>query len=166
MSATQDSQWSAALIKFRDAANAFIEAVDRASSTECGELFTRLNFLLPELYSAALALPVVAPDSADIETSQLDTDAWSTVFKSLQEKFGSRDLYWTVFDSTEKAEPLQGSLADDISEIYMDLKSDLALCDRKPLSADLLWSIRFSFTSHWGRHLTSALKVIYDSHVS
>ena len=71
-------------------------------------------------------------------------------------------MYWGVFESGEKEEPVQGSLACDISEIYSDIKEALELASRDVAGSDVLWDIRESFRHHWGRHAMSALKVIHD----
>jgi len=39
------------------------------------------------------------------------------------------DGYWEVFDPTEKEQPVFGSLAIDIAEIYLDLKDALRLLE-------------------------------------
>ena len=68
-------------------------------------------------------------------------------------KIGTFDTYWTIFDFTEKQEPVQGSLAGDISEIYFDLKECLNLKENGVARSDVLFDWRLAFRSHWGRHL-------------
>jgi hypothetical protein len=60
---------------------------------------------------------------------------------------------------------VQGSIALDISEIYLDLKKDLHHIEERASQRDFLWDLRFSFRSHWGPHLLAALKAIHDRHV-
>lgn len=78
-----------------------------------------------------------------------------------QEKIGSLDTYWQVFDPTHKEEPVQGSLSGDISEIYFDLKHSLELEQTDAARSDALFDWRLDFRSHWGRHLLGAMAGIH-----
>jgi hypothetical protein len=77
--------------------------------------------LLPP--ASAPYFPSVAPDTSEIDGTPIPKEEWSQLFHSLKERLGPLDGYWEIFDSTEKGEPIQASLAEDISEIYHDLKS-------------------------------------------
>ena len=85
------------------------------------------------MYEAALRLPDVAreidepPDEARVTARQ-----WKDVFDRLQEALPGDDYYWTVEPSIEK-EPVElvGSLADDLADIYADVKPGL----------DLAWTV-------------------------
>jgi hypothetical protein len=153
------------LQRFRAAATTFIEAVDSASNLERGLFLAAIGRCLAELYTSALYLPSVSPDTSETDETPFRREEWSQLFQSLKEKIGPLDNYWEIFDSTEKSEPVQGSLAGDISEVYYDLKNDLRLEQRAIDRADLLWQIRESFTGHWGRHALEALKAIRDLHL-
>jgi hypothetical protein len=77
--------------------------------------------LLPP--ASAPYFPSVASDTSEIDGTPIPKEEWSQLFHSLKERLGPLDGYWEIFDSTEKGEPIQASLAEDISEIYHDLKS-------------------------------------------
>lgn len=156
---------SSLLHRFRAAATNFIKVVDSAPNLERDEFIASVNRSLAELYSSALYLPVVEPDTAGANGTSFASDKWVGLFHSLKEKIGPLDAYWGIFDSTEKSEPAQGSLAGDISEIYYDLKENLQLEETGITSGDLLWDLRESFREHWGRHATEALKAIYNLHL-
>jgi hypothetical protein len=151
--------------RFRQAALEFLGIVDASAN------FPREGFLamvvnsLAELYSSALRLPVVEPDTAETDNAPFRAQEWATLFNSLKEKIGSDDGYWTVFDSTEQRDPVQGSLARDISEIYSDLKDALLILQAGAPNRDSLWELRFSFRSQWAKHALGALTAIHDLHV-
>jgi Domain of unknown function (DUF5063) len=153
------------LQRFRAAATNFIEAVDSAPNLERDDFLASMGRCLAELYSSALYLPAVEPDTAGTDETPFPTEKWAGLFHSLKEKIGPPDAYWGVFDSTEKGDPAQGSLAGDISEIYYDLKQDLQLEEKGITGGDLLWELRESFREHWGRHTIEALKAIRDLHL-
>jgi hypothetical protein len=53
-----------------------------------------------------------------------------------------------------------GSLADDVGDIYLDLADGLELWAAGNLAA-AVWEWRFGLESHWGQHLTGALRAIH-----
>jgi len=124
-----------------------------------------LSHCLAELYSSALDLPAVEPDTAGTDEMPFATEKWAELCNSLRAKIGPLDIYWGIFDSTEGSSPAQGTLAGDISEIYFDLKHDLQLEEIGIPQADFLWELHSSFRSHWGRHLLGALVAIHDRHI-
>jgi Domain of unknown function (DUF5063) len=150
--------------RFRAAAAKFIEIVDSAPHLETEVFLANVSHGMAELYSTALSLPAVEPDT-DTDNSPVKTANWDELHRSLGEKIGPLDTYWTVFDFTEKPEPVQGSLAADISEIYADLKQSLRLEELGIPKADVLFDWRLDFRSHWGRHLLGALTAIHHRNV-
>ncbi|MGD0839536.1 MAG: DUF5063 domain-containing protein [Candidatus Acidiferrales bacterium] len=156
---------NSALNRFRVAAEAFIEAVDSAPTVKRDAFLSSINHCLAELYSSALRLPAVAPDTSQVDETPSVKREWEGLFLSLREKIGPLDGYWNVFDSTTKSTTVQGSLSIDISEIYSDIKQGFRLEVVGVPEADFLWDLRFSFRSHWGRHALGALTAIHDRHV-
>ncbi len=53
-----------------------------------------------------------------------------------------------------------GDVADDISDIYIDVRRGLDLFDRG-LESDALWVWVFNFHIHWGKHATSAIRALH-----
>jgi hypothetical protein len=80
---------------------------------------------------------------------------------------GSQRGYWAYFDPTEPLDSTQeiifGDLADDLADIYRDIKPGLrawATSDDAYLSHIVFgWKIPL-FGSHWGVHAVSALRAL------
>jgi hypothetical protein len=153
------------LDRFRAAAENFMQTVDSVAAMEREPFMARLSHCLAELYSSALDLPAVEPDTTSIDETPFDKEKWAEQFNALKGKIGSLDTYWKIFDSTENEPPVQGTLAGDISEIYFDLMHNLHIGEKGISHADFLWELRFSFRSHWGKHLLGALAAIHDRHI-
>ena len=58
-------------------------------------------------------------------------------------------------------ELLTGSLADDLTGVYLDLKSGLDQLRSGVPNRDVIWEWRFTFWSHWGEHAVNALRIIH-----
>jgi hypothetical protein len=130
---------------FRAAARNFIQTVDSVASIEREPFIARLSHCLIELYSSALDLPAVEPDTASIDETPFDPEKWTQLCNTLRDKIAPFDAYWRIFDSTKNEPPVQGTLAGDISEIYFDLAHDLHIQQKGITHADYLWSYGFPF---------------------
>jgi Domain of unknown function (DUF5063) len=111
------------------------------------------------LYAAALELPVVE-FSDHPDRPAMGQDAWNVMFKS----FGSFpfNYYREVFDPSieDSDEPVVGDVADDLTDIYSDLTEGLWLLDHGHALA-AVWTWKFTFDAHWGRHAVSALRALH-----
>lgn len=72
------------------------------------------------------------------------------------------NYYATLCDPREicNSEVTMGDLADDLADIWRDLKRGLGLYEMGRHTA-AAWDWRYSFRSHWARHATSALEALY-----
>ena len=166
-----------AVASFRIVASRFISVIRDHDSYSAPELLHLVHPLLAELYASGFVLPV-KPESAYDEDEDYEDDyvvpaadpvaleqhhaRWRAVFFALKTQFGPRwDSYQIVFDSyaAQPEEPVTGSLADDLSDILLDLERGEQLWMQGELDA-AVWDWRFGFESHWGEHVTGALRAI------
>lgn len=125
------------LSRFRNAALSFCEFIDSAPNLAAESFLIGVEARLLELYASALWLPAVVLDSPDGEDRSFPIDDWSAIFERLRENLGKYDRYWTIFDSTVKSAPVDGSQASNISEIYSDIKEALELLSKSIPDASL-----------------------------
>ena len=159
--------------RFAGIVNRFCSVVDSASGMERADLLLQIYRILPKLVDEAIGLP-------DIELSDYDEpiegggrvarranvrqslQQWDQLYSLLKEKLGDWDRYSQVFDPTEDKEAIPGSLADDIADIYGDLKEGLVRSETQQAQPeDIIWSWRLLFYSHWGKHAIDALLAIH-----
>ena len=112
---------------------------------------------LASLIAFALDLPDTACDAND--PRKISQEAWRSVFK----RFGELPVnyYSNCVDPLHAsgAESSLGDLADDLADIWRDLKSGLVLFDAGNVAA-AAFAWREGFVIHWGRHAASALYVL------
>ena len=161
--------------RFGVIARNFCSVVDSASSMDRTELLGRIYRILPKLIDEAISLPDVelrdsdgqiegtcTPAGSHIIPRQKELEDWDRLYKSLKDKLGDWDLYHQVFDPTEDNEAIFGTLADDIADIYRDLKKGLNLDEMpQPRPEDFIGEWRLLFYSHWGKHAMDALLTIH-----
>ena len=168
------NDWKIEHARFSSIAERYCGLVDSASELTRTQLLVALYRFLPELLSEAIRLPDTDPHdrvSKDDPNENLapkfshprlsDSD-WSKLFQSLRQKLGDADLYQEIFNPIEGKDSVTASLADDIADIYRDMRNGLSLATVEAASpADVIWEWRFGFYSHWGDHAINALRTIH-----
>ncbi len=123
--------------------------------------------LLPRLHADVVAL--ADPGGGEIVCENADLDERFALFSQLHARLGEQDVYWLEFDHPEDAqgdgEHRTGSLADDLTDIYFELKRGLQLLDAAgPDAVAHLWEV--GFNRHWGQHLVDAERHLYTLRVN
>lgn len=159
--------------RFGAVAHEFCSIVDSAPKLDKVELLTAIYVVLPRLINEAIGLPKIeTPDEDDApiepeppsvrQKASMTDEQWGLLYNSLKEKLGDWDLYWQVFDPTTDKEAVCGTLADDIADIYRDLKEGLVLKETlAALPDDIIWEWRLRYYFHWGKHALDALLTIH-----
>lgn len=139
-----------------------IEQVDKAGSS----WLEALARLLPRIHAAVLALEEMV-DTQQACTLSADYERRFALYSRLRRLLGERDHYRMVFDSGQVDALVSGSLADDITDIYFELKGGLDILRRDPehpAKAASTW--RHGFIVHWGQHLVDAERHLYELKVN
>jgi hypothetical protein len=156
---------------FLTLARRYCETVETREPDDPVSFLRNVQPLLAGLCHAALLLPGL--DEIDLPNGGegLDTrddahgliDRWRPLMQGLIDDLGADADYWEMFDPYELAHPLQGSLADDLADVFIDLDEGLRRWDGADfaLRRAIVWEWRFSYENHWGRHATSALRAIH-----
>jgi hypothetical protein len=159
---TPDEQ--SAIERFPLVAEEFCHFIENYNGHSRKQLVQELTVRLARLCEVGARLPLVEPATEGVDSTPQSvashTEEWAKLSGSLRRFFGELDGYWELFDPTEKEEPVFGSLATDIAEIYLDLKDALRLLKSGAALDDIHWEWRFDFREHWSRHATRALKVL------
>jgi hypothetical protein len=138
-------------------ANRFMDVISAMEQLPTFEFLRRVGLAIADLYSGALDLPDIEPET----DTNVAKSSGGSIYTPLRDKLGSFDDYWKVFDSSEKEDPVHGSLADDISDIHHDLRKGLHLADHNASPSEVIWLWRLLFQSHWGAHAVGAMCAIY-----
>ena len=129
---------------------------NRASDREWLEALFKL---MPRLHSAVTALTTY--DMAhEAPQPVVDLDERFELYSRLRKLLGERDSYWLEFDAAPEEVHMSGSLADDLTDIYFDLRHGLDLLDEAwPQQAAQVW--QSTYRVHWGQHLVDAERHLY-----
>lgn len=115
--------------------------------------------LLPRIHADMAAL---GPANGKGEPMKVDLDARFDLFTRLRHLLGDRDSYWMQFDTAQDDQAMSGSLADDLTDIYCELKYGLKSLQAEQDSDSTMNSWRHGYRVHWGQHLVDAERHLYE----
>ncbi len=119
----------------------------------------QINELLPQLHAA---MTTVGPWQEDKPLEAVvDLDRRFELFSSLHRLLGDLDGYWMEYDVAPDRQEMSGSLADDLTDIYCELKNGLVHLEDNSDARRTLHSWRSGFCNHWGQHVVDAERHLY-----
>lgn len=128
---------------------ALVEASDNGNDAWLRDIAALLPRLQAALETDRASRSYRPPDRGQ------DLDARFDLYSRLRQLLADRDPYWLEFDHWQDgAEAMTGSLADDLTDIYFELRQGLQLLDRDPDRALDAWYS--GYEGHWARHLIDA----------
>ena len=136
--------------KFYDIAQCFCDVVNN----DCASQKIPLEPLLAaavQVYSAALGIPSVEPESEDADTKERNP---------LNLSLDDSDIYWEVFDPFTKEEAVCADFAEDLSEIAADLQNGMREFEAGR-TGNAVFEWKFGLNSHWGNHVVDALRALH-----
>ncbi len=135
----------------------YCELVDGLDRGDANWLHTVAN-LLPRLHAAVAALNLPEPQNGHHPSA--DLDARFELYSQIRNMLGARDGYWMEFDVAGDEQNMSGSLADDLTDIYCELKNGLQCIEGEPEKAVEGWHKGYHL--HWGQHLVDAERHLYE----
>jgi hypothetical protein len=151
---------SDALDRFRHAARAYCALIDRVKPGQgLDELVRPLHASVADVYAAALALSPLPVGDEDSQVATRAHEDWKELDDRLRGVLGRADRYYAIWD-LEVSRPesvVEGSLADDLADIYLDLREGLAL-DEAGETPSALFEWRLGLWSNWGLHAANAIR--------
>jgi hypothetical protein len=147
---------------FIDAARSYCSLIEEADALTRGQFVWQVGERLMRLYAAASALPRTDPTGIEGPEDRSGDAESFTLERRLREKMGDLGRYRRVYDPYDPNETgIEGSLSDDLADIYRDVNEGLrALANGVP-RADVVSDWRDSFGHHWGIHAGAALYAIH-----
>lgn len=141
---------------------ALVEHLDRPDA----DWLEQLSCLLPRIHAAVIGLGDVPSGASLGPIDSTDYEQRFNLYTHVRRLLGDRDHYHLEFDPGDVSD-MSGSLADDITDIYFELRRGLEVLEEHPdhlRDAATLWKSGFRW--HWGQHLVDAERHLYALEVS
>lgn len=132
-----------------------------SDETDPGLAARKALIRISTIYLAALQLPPPFNEELerrpDVERLPSEENAKVMAYRGIP-----IDMYGEVFDPIPipPEEPVIGSIADDVVDIYRDIVTGLRAYQNGNKSG-ALWEWGFGFQHHWGEHATGAIRAIH-----
>ena len=144
----------------------FIEEVDKYNKEF---ILSYLQKVLPLLYLKGSLLPDVKVENEEANERYVTEEHWQNIYLALKKKLGKDDTYWNINNSDEisdngtEIKPIKASLAENLADIYQDLKDFLVLY-QKPLTIakeNAVCECKNLFETHWGFRVVNTHKAVH-----
>lgn len=150
--------------EFIEIAAEFCSLIENRDSFSYIRLLQKAMSVLPKLCLCGMKLPDIKR-APRYKPPRIPFQQWRDMFESLRQTFGDYDAYNFIFDpyDSDDKEPIKGSLAGDLSEIYQDLKPGLQQWEKVSTieKRAIIWELRFGYGAHWGDHATRAFYALH-----
>ena len=149
-------------MEMRAEAEWYCSIIERAESSQREKFVAEVSQALAELVAAAGRLADMEPSDADLP-GRPTHEQWEERLFAVQSTLDEWDGYWTAmrrFGAWEM-EAVLLPLANDLADVWLDVKHGLVALDAGAPETDVIWEWRFGFYWHWGRHATEALRVCH-----
>lgn len=146
-------------------ANEYCHFVEKAYNYKTKDILEYMQKILPLMYLKGSLLPDVEVKVPEANEKFVTEENWEIIFNELRDKFKPNDEYWTMDHSDFKFnEPDKVSLADNLTDIYQDVKDFVLLYGKGTEAAkeNAVRDCKLYFQTHWGYRLVQALKYIHD----
>jgi hypothetical protein len=160
---TQHPVYSKNVLELITVANDYCITMSKIDTTKKSWLIGYLQKICPLLYLKASLLPVIEVQNPEANERFLTQEEWEFLFNQLRNKFTDNDEFWYIDLSAAHRDPVKGSIAECLSDIYQDLKDFITLYQKTTLDAkeNAVFEVRDSFEKRWGYLLVDVHKALH-----
>ena len=158
---TDDITLQKGVIEMVTVAGEYCLFIDKVENAQSDEVFHFFQKIAPLLYLRGSLLPEIEEPEHLTSGHFVTEEKWEHVFNTLREKFGKDDLYHLV---DQNQEIVQASIAENMADIYQDLKDFLLFLDQNTYTSRIasLYQLRHLFQIRWGLSVINALSSIHS----
>ena len=155
-----DLTLSKAAIEMLTVANEYCLFFEDAEKFNSEDILTYFQRLAPLLYLKGSLLPAIEVADDDFAERFVTEEQWENIFKELRGKLGPGERY---FIHDHNYDTREASLADNLADIYQDMKDFVMSYQKNSLPArqNALAMTRSLFANHWGPVVLQALGAVH-----
>jgi len=145
-------------------ANEYCHFIEKAHQYELHDVLNYLQKIAPLLYLKGCLLPEVEVQVPEANEKFVNEESYEIIFNELRNKFKPKDEFWTLDLTVQNDnEPVKESLAEQLSDVYQDLKDFVLLYGKGTEAAkeNAVSDCKLFFDTHWGYRLVQAQKYLH-----
>ncbi len=140
----------------------FIEKLEEYSQTL---IYSYLQKVCPLIYIKGALLPDVEISDESASERFITEENWDSIFSMLKTKFDKDDEFFLIDDDIiSGVKPITASLAENLTDVYQDLK-DFVMLYQKNLTAAKECAVKdckVLFENNWGQKIINAHHRIHE----
>lgn len=128
------------------------------------EVYAYLQKVLPLLYLKGAMMPThTIVNNPEANERFVTAENYEIIYEELRKKWGEADEFWAIDANNENKEVEKMSMAEQLADIYQDLKDFVLLYAKATRAAqeNAIYSCRYYFDTHWGERSLRLLKVVH-----
>jgi hypothetical protein len=155
--------YSKNVLEFITVANDYCLTLAKIDTTKKAWLMNYLQKICPLLYLKASLIPMIEVQNPEANERFFTQEEWEYLFNQLRIKLTDDDEFWFIDQSASHIDPVKGSIAECLTDIYQDLKDFITLYQKNSLDAkeNAVFEVRDSFEKRWGFYLVNLHKTIH-----
>ena len=159
-----DPLYSKNVLEMITVANEFCLFLEEAEKYEKSFFLSYFQKVCPLLYLKGSLLPVITVSDENANERFVNEEQWEIIFQSVKNILKEDDEYWhSKSVSKTELEPLKGSIAENLADIYQDMKDFIFLYQKNSRAAkeNAVQECKRLFESHWGYICIQIQKTIH-----
>lgn len=141
----------------------FLENISEYKETDATDTLTKI---LPLLYLKSSLLPTIDIDYEIFIETTVDESRYNYIMSLVYDKYKADDAYLEVFieDMKYSDTPISASIAEDLTDIYQDLKNFISIYQLgiEENMYEALINCRENFVLYWGQKLVNVLRALHS----
>ena len=163
----ENLQLSKPVLEFVTVANEYCKFMEELEEWDAKDFISTCHKLLPFIYMKGTLLPKIEenPEIEDITGRYVTEELWNTIHNTIEEKLGKFNSYKEIInpDDNTVSEPYEASIAENLADIYQDLKDFTFQYEsgEDETKLDAIIECYDNFKHYWGKKLLNALRAIH-----
>lgn len=161
---TNDITISKSILETLTVANEFCHYMDTCEKKSKKGVLDFVNRICPLLYLKGSLLPDIEVEDPDANERFVTAENWETIFIMLRDKFAKDDEFWLIDPQhVNEDEPLKASLAENLADIYQDMKDFILLYQKNTFTArqNAISECKNLFETHWGYRISNIMPKLH-----
>lgn len=161
-----DIVFSKNVVEFVTVGVQYCSFLETFENENLNSLTDKLTKLLPLLYLKAAMLPDVEIEYDIYPEVTVTEEDYNYIVSRLFNIYKSNDTYLEVFveDMKYSDTPISASIAEDLADIYQDIKNFIAVYEQgmEENMSEALFSCRENFKLYWGQKSVNVLRALHS----
>jgi hypothetical protein len=163
MSTSENLTQSKAVLEMITVAHEFCLFMEKVDAYSQEDILNYFDKIIPLLYLKGSLLPSIEVSDSSYLERYVTAETWEIIFNEVRNKLKPNDEYW-VLESNTDSEAIKASIADNLTDIYQDLKDFVILYTKNTQTAreNATSECKLLFENHWGIRSLNALNAIHQ----